>query len=284
MAASASASSSISHTLLTQPARLAPRVILAIWRSHAGACTQVTTCSKSQFRLPNLTSSRWSAVKLHDRFINFVGKPMVAKPSLHKRAAFVRCATIEEIQAHKALIENDVKQRMEKAIDALRTNFNSISTGRANPAMLDRILVDYYGAPVSLKSIAQINTPDPSSLLITPFDKSSLKAIEKALVGSELGLTPSNDGEVIRLSIPQLTSDRRKELSKVVAKLTEEGKVALRNIRRDGLKAYQKLEKDKKISEDNLKDLSSDLQKLIDEYIKKVDSIYKQKEQELLKV
>ncbi|KAL9264289.1 Ribosome-recycling factor, chloroplastic-like protein [Drosera capensis] len=259
MAASASASSSISHTLLTQPARLAPH----------GACTQVTTCSKSQFRLPNLTSSRWSAVKLHDRFI---------------KAAFVRCATIEEIQAHKTLIENDVKQRMEKTIDALRTNFNSISTGRANPAMLDRVQVDYYGAPVSLKSIAQINTPDPSSLLITPFDKSSLKAIEKALVGSELGLTPSNDGEVIRLSIPQLTSDRRKELSKVVAKLTEEGKVALRNIRRDALKAYQKLEKDKKISEDNLKDLSSDLQKLIDEYIKKVDSIYKQKEQELLKV
>ncbi|KAI9399121.1 hypothetical protein POPTR_002G052400v4 [Populus trichocarpa] len=173
---------------------------------------------------------------------------------------------------------------MEKTIDTMRANFNSVRTGRANPSMLDKIEVEYYGTPVSLKSIAQISTPDASSLLVQPYDKSSLKAIEKAIVSSDLGLTPNNDGEVIRMSIPQLTSERRKELSKMVAKLAEEGKVALRNIRRDALKAYEKLEKEKKLSEDNVKDLSSDLQKLTDEYMKKLENIFKQKEKELLKV
>ncbi|KAH9729841.1 Ribosome-recycling factor [Citrus sinensis] len=158
-----------------------------------------------------------------------------------------------------------VKARMERTIDMVRTNFNSVRTGRSNPAMLDKIEVEYYGSPVSLKSIAQINTPDSSSLLIQPYDKSSLKSIEKAIVSSDLGMTPNNDGEVIRLTLPQLTSERRKELSKVVAKQAEEGK-------------------EKKLSEDNVKDLSSDLQKLTDEYMKKIDSIYKQKEKELLKV
>ncbi|GAY40688.1 hypothetical protein CUMW_053890 [Citrus unshiu] len=177
----------------------------------------------------------------------------------------VRCATIEEIEAEKSSIEKDVKARMEKTIDMVRTNFNSVRTGRSNPAMLDKIEVEYYGSPVSLKSIAQINTPDSSSLLIQPYDKSSLKSIEKAIVSSDLGMTPNNDGEVIRLTLPQLTSERRKELSKVVAKQAEEGK-------------------EKKLSEDNVKDLSSDLQKLTDEYMKKIDSIYKQKEKELLKV
>lgn len=196
----------------------------------------------------------------------------------------VRNATIEEIEAEKSLIEDDAKGRMEKTIDTMRTNFNSVRTGRANPSMLDKIEVEYYGTPVSLKSIAQISTPDASSLLVQPYDKSSLKAIEKAIVSSNLGLTPNNDGEVIRMSIPQLTSERRKELSKMVAKLAEEGKVALRNIRRDALKAYEKLEKEKKLSEDNVKDLSSDLQKLTDEYMKKLDTIFKQKEKELLKV
>lgn len=196
----------------------------------------------------------------------------------------MRNATIEEIEAEKSLIEDDAKGRMEKTIDTMRTNFNSVRTGRANPSMLDKIEVEYYGTPVSLKSIAQISTPDASSLLVQPYDKSSLKAIEKAIVSSDLGLTPNNDGEVIRMSIPQLTSERRKELSKMVAKLAEEGKVALRNIRRDALKAYEKLEKEKKLSEDNVKDLSSDLQKLTDEYMKKLDNIFKQKEKELLKV
>ncbi|XP_010545089.1 PREDICTED: ribosome-recycling factor, chloroplastic [Tarenaya hassleriana] len=207
----------------------------------------------------------------------------VVKRSLQKRAV-IRCATIEEIEAEKSTIEKDVKSKMEKTIETLRTSFNSIRTGRANPAMLDKIEVEYYGSPVSLKSIAQIGTPDASSLLVQPYDKSSLKAIEKAIVNSDLGMTPNNDGEVIRLSLPPLTAERRKELSKVVAKQAEEGKVAVRNIRRDALKAYEKLEKEKKLSEDNVKDLSSDLQKLVDAYMKKVDELYKQKEKEVLKV
>nr|6ERI_Az Chain Az, Ribosome-recycling factor, chloroplastic [Spinacia oleracea] len=191
-------------------------------------------------------------------------------------------ATMEEVEAEKSLIETNTKQRMEKTIETIRSNFNSVRTNRASPTMLDRIEVEYYGTPVSLKSIAQISTPDASSLLISPYDKSSLKAIEKAIVTSQLGVSPNNDGEVIRLSLPPLTSDRRKELAKVVSKLAEEGKVAVRNIRRDALKSYEKLEKEKKLSEDNVKDLSADLQKLTDEYMKKVESIYKQKEQELM--
>ncbi|WJX18622.1 hypothetical protein P8452_08401 [Trifolium repens] len=198
--------------------------------------------------------------------------------TLHRRKGIVRAATIEEIEAEKSAIETDVKSRMESTLENVRTNFSSIRTGRASPSMLDKIEVEYYGSPVGLKTIAQISTPDASSLLVQPYDKSSLKAIEKAIVNSDVGMTPNNDGEVIRLSIPQLTSDRRKELTKIVAKQVEDGKVALRNIRRDALKAYQKLEKDKKLSEDNVKDLSSDLQKLTDDYIKKVDAIYKQKE------
>ncbi|KAA8550861.1 hypothetical protein F0562_002545 [Nyssa sinensis] len=229
-------------------------------------------------------SSSANYVKLQAGTRRFTGKPFVMKQLSEKRTGILRCATIEEIEAEKSLIEKDVKQRMEKTIETVRSNFSSIRTGRANPTMLDRIEVEYYGTPVSLKSIAQISTPDASSLLVQPYDKSSLKAIEKAIVSSDLGLTPNNDGDVIRLSLPQLTSDRRKELSKVVSKQAEEGKVALRNIRRDAIKAYEKLEKEKKLSEDNMKDLSSDLQKVTDEYMKKIDSIYKQKEKELLTV
>ncbi|CAL9245300.1 unnamed protein product [Arabidopsis halleri] len=223
--------------------------------------------------------------------VSLSGGPVV-KRSLQKRQVplirrlmlVIRSATIEEIEAEKSAIETDVKSKMEKTIETLRTSFNSIRTGRSNAAMLDKIEVEYYGSPVSLKSIAQISTPDGSSLLLQPYDKSSLKAIEKAIVNSDLGVTPNNDGDVIRLSLPPLTSERRKELSKVVAKQSEEGKVALRNIRRDALKSYDKLEKEKKLSEDNVKDLSSDLQKLIDVYMKKIEELYKQKEKELMKV
>ncbi|KAJ4727472.1 Ribosome recycling factor [Melia azedarach] len=235
-------------------------------------------------RASSVNTYKWSSAANYARLAKLSSKPVAVKQLVNKRTGIVRCATIEEIEAEKSSIEKDVKARMEKTIDMVRTNFNSVRTGRANPAMLDKIEVEYYGSPVSLKSIAQISTPDASSLLIQPYDKSSLKAIEKAIVSSDLGMTPNNDGDVIRLSLPQLTSERRKELSKVVAKQAEEGKVALRNIRRDALKAYEKLEKEKKLSEDNVKDLSSDLQKLTDEYMKKIESIYKQKEKELLKV
>ncbi|XP_024044136.1 ribosome-recycling factor, chloroplastic isoform X2 [Citrus clementina] len=221
-------------------------------------------------RASSVSVRQWSSAANYSRLVKLSNKPIVVRQLAHKRNGVVRCATIEEIEAEKSSIEKDVKARMERTIDMVRTNFNSVRTGRSNPAMLDKIEVEYYGSPVSLKSIAQINTPDSSSLLIQPYDKSSLKSIEKAIVSSDLGMTPNNDGEVIRLTLPQLTSERRK--------------VAVRNIRRDALKAYEKLQKEKKLSEDNVKDLSSDLQKLTDEYMKKIDSIYKQKEKELLKV
>ncbi|XVE73129.1 hypothetical protein DITRI_Ditri11bG0092800 [Diplodiscus trichospermus] len=172
-----------------------------------------------------LWSSATNYARLYHATVNLSGKSVVVKHLLPKRVGVVRCATIEEIEAEKSSIEKDAKARMEKTIETVRTNFNSIRTGRANPAMLDKVEVEYYGTPVSLKSIAQISTPDSSSLLVQPYDKSSLKAIEKAIVNSDLGMTPNNDGEVIRLSLPQLTTERRKELSKVVAKQAEEGKV-----------------------------------------------------------
>ncbi|XXG56479.1 hypothetical protein AAC387_Pa03g3874 [Persea americana] len=232
----------------------------------------------------SLRSSSAHYVTLQVGTSKVFGKFVASRHLVKKRIGVWRCATMEEIEAEKSLIEKDAKQRMEKTIESLQASFNAVRTGRANPAMLDRVEVEYYGSPVSLKSIAQISTPNSSSFLIQPYDKSILKVIEKAIVSSDLDLTPNNDGEVIRLSIPQLTSDRRKELSKIVAKQAEEGKVAIRNIRRDAIKAYEKLEKEKKLSEDNVKDLSSDLQKLTDGYMKKIESIQKQKEKELLKV
>ncbi|KAF8668444.1 hypothetical protein HU200_052258 [Digitaria exilis] len=212
-------------------------------------------------------------------FARLQAGPLVLRHS-DKRAVLTH-ATIEEIEAEKSVIEEQAKEKMDKAIETVQTNFNTVRTGRANPAMLDRIEVEYYGTPVSLKSIAQISTPDATSLLIQPYDKSSLKLIEKTIVAANLGVTPSNDGEVIRVTVPPLTSDRRKELAKTVAKLAEDGKVSIRNIRRDAIKAYDKLQKEKKLSEDNVKDLSADLQKVTDGYMKKIDSIQKQKEEVL---
>lgn len=232
----------------------------------------------------NVLGSTANYVGLQEGVSAFSSKTLSTCHVVKKRFGVIRFATIDEIEAEKSALEKNVKSRMEKALEAMQANFNAVRTGRANPSMLDRVEVEYYGTPVSLKSIAQISTPDGSSLLVQPYDKSSLKIIEKAIVNSDLGLTPNNDGEAIRLTIPQLTSDRRKELSKVVAKLAEEGKVAIRNIRRDAIRTYEKLEKEKKLSEDNVKDLSSDLQKLTDTYMKKIESMHKQKEKELLSV
>ncbi|KAF3436293.1 hypothetical protein FNV43_RR23385 [Rhamnella rubrinervis] len=267
---------------ILQPKQNALQSVFSFRESYGGG----PVCAKCQPNRVNVCSwgSSASYVSLQDGTAKLSGTRVLPMPSLQKRGRIVRAATIEEIEAEKSLIEKDVKARMEKTIGTVLSNFNSIRTGRSNPAMLDKIEVEYYGSPVSLKSIAQISTPDASSLLVQPYDKSSLKAIEKAIVSSDLGLTPNNDGDVIRLNVPQLTSERKKELTKVVAKQAEDGKVALRNIRRDALKAYEKLEKDKKLSEDNVKDLSSDLQKLTDEYIKKIEAVLKQKEKELLKV
>ncbi|GLU07548.1 hypothetical protein SLE2022_245030 [Rubroshorea leprosula] len=265
-----------------EPKLNSPKSLFSVSETYRGGVDSVNSASSS------VNVSAWGAAAnyagLRGGTVKFSLKPVTGERFLHNRVGVVRCATIEEIQAEKSLIEKDVKARMEKTIESVRRNFNSIRTGRANPAILDKIEVECYANPVSLKSIAQISTPDASSLLVQPYDKSRLKAIEKAIVKSYLGFTANNDGEVIRLSLPQLTTEGRKQLSRVVAKQAEEGKVALRNIRRDGIKAYEKLEKEKKLSEDIFKDLSSDLQKLTDEYIKKIDTLCKEKEKELLKV
>ncbi|CAO2164671.1 unnamed protein product [Urochloa humidicola] len=234
--------------------------------------------------LPKQSVSIYSTnfARLQAGSVDFVSRPLVLRHP--DKRAVLTLATIEEIEAEKSVIEEQAKEKMEKAIETVQTNFNTVRTGRANPAMLDRIEVEYYGTPVNLKSIAQISTPDATSLLIQPYDKSSLKLIEKTIVAANLGVTPSNDGEVIRVTVPPLTSDRRKELAKTVAKLAEDGKVAIRNIRRDAIKAYDKLQKEKKLSEDNVKDLSADLQKVTDGYMKKIESIQKQKEEELMKI
>ncbi|PRQ26107.1 putative ribosome recycling factor [Rosa chinensis] len=268
---------------ILQPKLNPPKALLSIRDCYGGARAW-KKCQPSTVNVCSWSSAA-SYVAPPGGAAKFSGNPIVVKKQLlQKRAGTVKAATIEEIEAEKSVIEKDAKGRMEKTIETVRSNFNSIRTGRASPAMLDKIEVDYYGSPVGLKSLAQISSPDGASLLISPYDKSSLKSIEKAIVASDLGMTPNNDGEVIRLTLPQLTSDRRKELTKVVSKQAEEGKVALRNIRRDTLKAYEKLQKEKKLSEDTLKDFSSDLQKWTDEYVKKLDTISKQKEKELLKV
>ncbi|KAL0926808.1 hypothetical protein M5K25_003060 [Dendrobium thyrsiflorum] len=256
---------------------------LSLLATRTDSCDERKNLTGRLCTSANLCSWRSSAnyVRTLEGTTGFLSKSMATNYIVVNRASIFRCATIEEIEAEKYLIEKDARERMEKTIEAVRSNFNAVRTGRANPAMLDGIEVEYYGSPVTLKSIAQITTPDASSLLVQPFDKSSLKVIEKAIVSSDLGLTPNNDGEAIRLGIPQLTSERRKEFLKLVAKQAEEGKVAIRNIRRDAIKAYEKLEKEKKLSEDNVKDLSSDLQKVTDEYMKKLDSLLKQKEKEL---
>ncbi|KAL8548315.1 hypothetical protein ACS0TY_007587 [Phlomoides rotata] len=198
--------------------------------SHIRSICYASNSSNPRLSFPDFGNvGCWSAsanyVKLQVSARGFSGKPLVVKHTWKKRRGMLRCATIEEIEEEKSLIEEDARERMEKTIENVRSSFNSIRTGRANPAILDKIEVEYYGTPVILKSVAQISTPDASSILVQPYDKSSLKSIEKAIVNSDLGMTPNNDGDVIRLTLPQLTSERRKELSKVVAKQTEEGKV-----------------------------------------------------------
>jgi ribosome recycling factor len=178
----------------------------------------------------------------------------------------------------------DVESLMQKAIEATQRSFNTIRTGRANTSLLDRVMVEYYGTPTSLKTLASINTPDASTITIQPFDKTSLNSIEKAISLSDLGLTPSNDGQIIRLNIPQLTSDRRKEFVKLAAKFAEEGKVSIRNIRRDAVDSVRKQEKNSEIPEDEARDLQDKIQKLTDKYAAKVDEVLAEKEKDITTV
>ncbi len=178
----------------------------------------------------------------------------------------------------------EIEARMKKALESMQGNFNSIRTGRASASLLDRITVDYYGSPTGLKSLATISNPDSSTLLIQPFDRSALKNIEKAIQESDLGLPPNNDGTGIRLNIPPLTQDRRKALVKNLQALVEEGRVAVRNIRRDGVDITRRREKDKEISEDQSRDLQAAIQKLTDKHIEQIEKLATAKEKEIMTV
>lgn len=175
----------------------------------------------------------------------------------------------------------DVEDHMKKAIEATQRSFNTIRTGRASTSLLDKVSVEYYGTPTSLKALANISTPDSSTIQIQPYDRGSLAIIEKAISMSGLGLMPNNDGSAIRLNIPPLTSDRRKELVKLATKYSEEGKVSVRNIRRDAVDAVKKQEKAKEVSEDESKDVQDKIQKLTDKYVAEVDRVLAGKEKDI---
>lgn len=179
---------------------------------------------------------------------------------------------------------SDTEQTMRKAIDATANNFSTIRTGRASTSLLDRLNVEYYGTPTSLKTLATVSTPDASTVMIQPYDRSSLKLIEKAIMESDIGLPPSNDGKSIRLNIPPLTAERRKDLTKVVARLAEEGRVAVRNIRRDAIDTIRKEEKNSQISEDESHDLQEEVQKLTDKSIQQIDKLLEAKEKEIMTI
>jgi len=178
----------------------------------------------------------------------------------------------------------DVESNMQKTVEATQRSFNTIRTGRANSSLLDRVVVEYYGSPTPLKSLASINTPDASTITIQPFDRGSVSAIERAISLSDVGLTPNNDGSVIRLNIPPLTSDRRKEFVKLAGKLAEEGRVAVRNIRRDAVDSIRKQEKNGELPEDEAKDLQDKVQKLTDKYTGKIDELLAEKEKDITTV
>ena len=178
----------------------------------------------------------------------------------------------------------EFKNRMIKTAEVLSTQFDTVRAGRANAAVLDQIEVDYYGSPTPIRQIASISSPDARTLLIQPWDGSTLKLIEKAILTSELGINPQNDGKSIRLNFPQLTEERRKELVKQIHKYSETGKVAIRNIRRDAMEAFKKKQKASEITEDDLKVAEKDLQKLTDDMCKEVDALLEKKEKELMAV
>ena len=178
----------------------------------------------------------------------------------------------------------DFETRMNKTAENLSTNLAAVRAGRANAAVLDQITVDYYGTPTPIQQLATISTPDPRSLLIAPWDKSTLKGIEKAILASDLGINPQNDGVSIRLIFPQLTEERRRELAKQVKKYAEEAKVAVRNIRRDAMEKFKAQKKASEITEDDLKIAEKDMQKLTDDWIKEIDKIAEKKEKELFEI
>ena len=181
-------------------------------------------------------------------------------------------------------IINDTKSKMKKSIDNLSRELANISAGRANSNLLNGVTVDYYGAPTPVQQLASINVPEARLLVISPYDKSPVGNIEKAINAANLGVNPSSDGEVIRISVPALTEERRKELVKEVKKLGENAKVAVRNVRRDSNDSLKKQEKDGDITEDDLRSQTDDIQKLTDDSIKEIDNLLEEKEQDILSV
>ena len=178
----------------------------------------------------------------------------------------------------------DATRRMDKSVESTHEHFNSVRTGRASAALLDRITVDYYGTQTPLKQMATINVPEPRMLTIQPFDPSQIKTIEKVIMESDLGLQPSNDGKLIRLPIPALTEERRKELVKLVRKYAEEGKVAIRNVRRDVMRHLEELVKNGDVGDDEERRAETQVQKLTDDHVKRIDDLLKHKEAEIMEV
>ncbi|WP_102335901.1 ribosome recycling factor [Salimicrobium jeotgali] len=178
----------------------------------------------------------------------------------------------------------ETKEQMKKATQAFSKQLATVRAGRANPSILDPVYVDYYGASTPLQQLAQVSAPEPRLLVITPYDKSAISEVEKAIQKADLGLSPSSDGNVVRINIPALTQERRKDLTKLVKKYTEEAKVQIRNIRRETNDTLKKNEKDGDLTEDDLRSYQEDVQKLTDEYVKEIDNLSKQKEEEMLEV
>ncbi len=174
--------------------------------------------------------------------------------------------------------------KMKKTISAFEGNLDTVRVGRASAAVLNKVTVDYYGVATPIAQIGNISTPDPKTLVIQPWDASIIKEIEKAILKSDVGITPNNDGKVIRLSFPPLTEERRKELVKVVHKYAEEAKIAIRSIRRDAMEDFKAKKKTSEITEDDLKGIEKDIQTMTDDYVKEIDSISKDKEKEVLEV
>jgi len=178
----------------------------------------------------------------------------------------------------------DARHRMDKAVEATQTEFGTVRSGRASAGLLDRITVDYYGTRTPLKQLANVSAPEPRLLTVTPYDKSAMKNIEKAIRESDLGLNPSNDGTVIRLPVPHLTEERRRELVKLVHRLAEDGRVAVRNVRREAMKDLRELVKEGMVGEDAERRAEEELQKVTDGHVKRIDELLKHKEDEILEV
>ncbi len=180
---------------------------------------------------------------------------------------------------HKSL-----EERIARSIEVLKSDLNTVRAGRANPALLDKVMVDYYGSPTPLKNLSNISVPDPRTLLITPFDPKSIGEIEKAINIADIGITPSNDGKAVRLAIPQVTEERRKELTKTTKKMGEDAKVAIRNLRREANDILKKQQKEGEITEDDLKGELEEVQKKIEKAVKEIDSIVAAKDKEIMEV